>query len=854
MPMKKGRNSVDIGTSGRRNHVNAFVAASEAEKNKQTFYFDVDSDSGSIRERDIDDPYYGNGKRPTSFGEFSTNSDSSSEDTKFDVNDDIYDIVDAVVPRYDDPTTPALTFRVWVIGIFFSVILAFVNTLFTFRTNFFSLNPFIAVLVSYPLGSFMAWTLPVGIFTIPFTNVRFQLNPGPFSFKEHTLIYVFTVNAARPAYCLYNIVVQKYILGQPISIGWCLAFAVASQCFGYGLAGLTRKFLVRPASMLWPSNLGTIALLRSLHEKEGKDDEGEKKEKKGMSRTRFFWFCVLGMAIYQWFPSFIAPALGAISLLCHVAPNSQRLKMFGSAKQGLGMLSFTFDWSFITVYSPIVTPLWAFLNQFVGIWITMWIIIPFLWTSNGFRNDQQIGANPFDGANGTGQFPLGQALNSPTLFDKSGRTLSAIDILTITNHTVTLNEEAYQAVAPVLLTTYFAVQYASYFVMFSAVLCHVWLWYGKDLWYRFKTSMRDLDSDDIHAKMMDVYPEVSNLWYISILVITLGLAIAAGQWGGFDLPWWAVLLSLGLSGVCMIPIGTLEAISGQQIGLNVVSELVIGYILPGRMITVMSFKTLTYISTINGLFLVEDLKLGHYAKVPPRAMFTVQFFSTLMTTIINVLVAIGVYEVIGVDRMNNDPPLGWSPVGYQIFLSAGTIWGGIGPARFFGPDSPYQKCLYGFIIGFIAPLIFWVIHKIHPSGPWHLINVPLLAVFPMQAGTTRSDLITPLLVAILVNYVVRKYRSEWWQKYAYIMAAAFDTGAAISLTVILMLIGINPSYNIFMPFYYLNRADQESCAPEFYLECTEHMIWGSAFGRTYNVSEDSELCQTFGGDMMMTEL
>ncbi|KAJ3306314.1 hypothetical protein HDU76_004836, partial [Blyttiomyces sp. JEL0837] len=64
--------------------------------------------------------------------------------------DEIYDIVDAVVSRTDDPTLPALTFRVWTLGLFWSIVLAVVNTLFTFRTNPLSVNPFIGVLLSYP--------------------------------------------------------------------------------------------------------------------------------------------------------------------------------------------------------------------------------------------------------------------------------------------------------------------------------------------------------------------------------------------------------------------------------------------------------------------------------------------------------------------------------------------------------------------------------------------------------------------------------------------------------------------------------------------------------------------------------
>ncbi|KAJ1557981.1 hypothetical protein HK405_014700, partial [Cladochytrium tenue] len=98
--------------------------------------------------------------------------------------DEIYDIVDSVVPRTDDPTLPALTFRVWVISIIFGFLLSLVNTIFSFRTNNITVNPLIVVLLAYPMGATMASVLPRQSFLF-----GLSLNPGPFNLKEHALIY-----------------------------------------------------------------------------------------------------------------------------------------------------------------------------------------------------------------------------------------------------------------------------------------------------------------------------------------------------------------------------------------------------------------------------------------------------------------------------------------------------------------------------------------------------------------------------------------------------------------------------------------------------------------------------------------
>ncbi|KAJ3381532.1 hypothetical protein HDU80_001814, partial [Chytriomyces hyalinus] len=120
-----------------------------------------------------------------------------------DYIDEIYEIIDAVVPRTDDPSLPANTFRAWFLGLLFGILICAANTIFTFRSNSFSITPFVTVLIAYPCGLLMAKVLPAGM-----------LNPGKFNYKEHALIYVMTSCMASPPYALYNIVGQKYQLYQ----------------------------------------------------------------------------------------------------------------------------------------------------------------------------------------------------------------------------------------------------------------------------------------------------------------------------------------------------------------------------------------------------------------------------------------------------------------------------------------------------------------------------------------------------------------------------------------------------------------------------------------------------------------
>ncbi|KAJ3243832.1 hypothetical protein HDU78_011734 [Chytriomyces hyalinus] len=776
--------------------------------------------------------------------QFKNDEASYSEDDEEDETyiDEIYTIIDAVVPRSDDPTLPALTFRVWVLGISFGVFLSCINTVFSFRTNTFSVSPFLAVLLAYPVGRFMARVLPEGI-----------MNPGPFNYKEHTLIFVITNTMSSPPYALANIIGQKYQLYQTdLSLLSCFSFAIVTQCFGYGFAGLTRRYLVRPPAMLWPSNFGTIAMLKSLHA-----DEDSSNGQYPISRFQFFWIVAFIAFVYEFLPTYVAPMLGALSVICWFVnnkPNNRIALMLGSTSPtaGLGLLSFTLDWSFISSYGPITTPLWAMLNQFLGLYFFLWIVIPILWLTNAFGNDQALGAADSD---------YGFSLNTAATYNKNGVRISNTKFvardMTSTNAKLILNTTFYEQNKPIYITTYFALEYFNSFLVFTAAFVHVGLWYGKDIWHRFRSSLQDLDSDDIHAQMMDKYPDVPDTWYIAFLAVTTVAAVLVCQLGGFDLPWWGTLLAIALALVSMVPIGTIQAISGQQIGLNVMSEFLIGLILPGRIAAVMAFKTFSYMAMYQGLLLVQDLKLGHYIKIPPRNMFVAQVVSSILGSVISTATAVGLYESFGKvavpvsaeypagfkwliqdqDSMGNS---GWSSTIYNVFISAGAIWGAIGPARFFGPNSPYFKTLIGFAVGLALPVIPWIMYQLQPDSVWHLVNIPLIAIFPAQIGSRRSDLITPLLVSILFNYFVKKYRYVWWRKYAYVLSAALDTGTAVTLLIVFFFAQYNAAFQIPFPVWFLNPADQERCLSTPVLECKAREIMGNAYGKVYNSAMDPQ--------------
>jgi hypothetical protein len=62
----------------------------------------------------------------------------------------------------------------------------------------------------------------------------------------------------------------------------------------------------------------------------------------------------------------------------------------------------------------------------------------------------------------------------------------------------------------------------------------------------------------------------------------------------------------------------------QQPELNVITELIISYMYPGRLLANVTFKNYGYTSMSQAISFLSDFKLGHYMKIPPKSMFVVQ--------------------------------------------------------------------------------------------------------------------------------------------------------------------------------------------------------------------------------------
>lgn len=598
----------------------------------------------------------------------------------------------AVSTPTDDPNIPCETIRAHLLGYMWAIIAQFTNSLFNSRYPTITLGSSVAQILLYPCGLFLAKVLPDWGFMLG--GKRVSLNPGPWTYKEQVLSTIIIDVGLTSAYCFWNIQTQTvYYKDTWLTPGYEILLLLSTQLMGLGFSGLLRRFVVYPIEALWPNILPTLALNRALLVPEKKEVIGGW----SISRYKFFFLVFCSMFVYFWFPDYIFQALSYFGWMTWIAPNNFNLNMITGSINGLGFNPISsFDWNVIAVYSyPLPHPFFAYTQQFLGTLLGGFIIIALYWSNT----------------NWTAYLPP----NSSDIFDNTGNSYNITRV--INTNTGTLNEEAYQAYSPAFYSAGNLLVYGAFFAFYPLTMVFIILDSWRPLLKAYKSmtgaaisstrsliiglknatkslakgnlreasrhlynSLNEESSiydgfDDPFTKLMRNYPEVPDWWFLIISLIAFIFAIIiVTSWPQLGAPIWTIFFVIGLNLVFLIPMSYLYAISGTTEGLNVVTELIVGYALPGHPEALMFVKAFGY--NINGQAdnYISDQKMGFYAKVPPRAMYRGQVLSAIITA----LVAYGVVQFADNDIpgiCTADQPSEFNcEDGSEIYYSSSVIW------------------------------------------------------------------------------------------------------------------------------------------------------------------------------------
>jgi hypothetical protein len=102
-------------------------------------------------------------------------------------------------------------------------------------------------------------------------------------------------------------------------------------------------------------------------------------------------------------------------------------------------------------------------------------------------------------------------LMSSHSFDNTGKQYNVSQII---NSDSSFNLQAYKAYSPIFLSASLAITYGLSFATITAILTHNFLYYRKYIWTH--AHRPPSGQPDIHARLMSVYKEVPDWWYLMI--------------------------------------------------------------------------------------------------------------------------------------------------------------------------------------------------------------------------------------------------------------------------------------------------------------------------------------------------
>ena len=283
------------------------------------------------------DMAYGNGKADLTQSDDESAISEALEDEDPPDNSP-YPEVRASVRATDDTTLSISTPRMWVLSLLFAFAGSATNLFFSLRYPAVAITPVIALVLVHPLGRawdfllkraddpIMKFENGLGLYEdrnddlssrTSLDRFRLYLAQGSWNEKEHTCVYIASNVSFGFAFATDVIVEQHKFYGQDVTIVYQILLTISTQMIGYAFAGLTRRFLVRPAAMIWPGTLMSSAMFSTMH-------RNENKVANGWTISRYRFFVIVWAISFGWyfFPGLIMPALSYFSVITWFFPQS----------------------------------------------------------------------------------------------------------------------------------------------------------------------------------------------------------------------------------------------------------------------------------------------------------------------------------------------------------------------------------------------------------------------------------------------------------------------------------------------------------------------------------------------------
>ncbi|SCU97646.1 LAMI_0F10814g1_1 [Lachancea mirantina] len=673
--------------------------------------------------------------------------------------DSPYPEVRATVANTDDPTVVLNHWRTWFLTTIFVVVFAGVNQFFSLRYPTLTINFLVAQVLCFPVGKLLELLPDWKCKRVPF----FDLNPGPFTQKEHAVVTIAVALTSSTAYAMYILNAQTNFYMMELNAGYQILIVWSSQMLGYGIAGMTKRFVVNPASCIWPQTLISVSLFESLHSRK---IDRSLVNGWSMSRYKLFYIVFAASFVFYWVPGFLFTGLSYFNFVLWGSKTRHNFianTIFG-VQSGVGAIPLSFDYTQVSqamTGSVFATPFWVSANTYASVLIFFVIVLPILYFTNTW-------------------YAKYMPVISGSTYDNTQKKYNVTKIL---NPDYSINLEKYKEYSPLFVPFSYLLSYALNFAAVMSVFVHCGLYHGKDIWAKLRN--KNHGGDDIHVRLYKQnYKDTPNWWYGAVLVATLGMSFGAVCGFETHFPAWAFVVAVLISLVNMIPQGILEAMTNQHVGLNIITELICGYMLPFQPMANLLFKLYGFIVMRHGLDFSRDLKMALYMKVPPRLIFWIQMYSSIISGLVNVGIQEWMRSNIK-DICSSTQPDGFTCANGRTVFNASIIWSM--PKYLFSPGRIYNPLMWFFLIGLGVPFVVFGLQKLFPRNQFlKYIHTPVFFTGPGNIPPSTPYNYSLFFAMSFVLNAIRKRWPKWFSKYNFVTGAGVESGVAISVVIIFL--------------------------------------------------------------------
>lgn len=683
--------------------------------------------------------------------------ETTESTTSLDTNDGFkftQDDVKAILID-DDEYMPVMTLRMWVMAICLGAVIAGVDAFFSMRFPTIHISIVVIQVISWPIGQFWYWVVPQWTVPLPF-GWSFNLNPGPFNYKEHTCIFVFC-NVVISAGLVNNVVIEdvKYFK-KDIGIGRQILFNLACYIHSVGLVGVFRDLMITPAERVWPGVLSNIALFKAIYSTDNPVVHGWK-----MHRWAFFVIVFLCSFVYYWFPDLIFPFFSNIGAwISWIKPDSAPLSQVFGVKSGLGLFPLTLDWTQITsINNPLTTPFFAVASMFASFVFWIWIVMPGLYYQNHWN---------------TAHMPI----MSNSVFDMSGK---QYNFSRVVDNDWTLDKDKFDAYSPAFMPVAFLISLALGIAVFAALVVHTALKFRSEIWDPWVN--RD-KHEDIFNKALKQYKVFPRWYYIILLVIALALGFAFSEgWEDSPIDAGGYFVSVLIGTVMFVPLSLLEARANTIVSLQSFFEIVSANWYKGNSYNLLYFYSFGFSIIQHGMHMAQGAKMAHYMRVPPKHIMVVLVFAGIWASMVNPAVTgylLYNFNDICTPKAKNNMVCRKQKTAFNTQQ----MWGLFG-SEIFAPGGRYAWVLWFFLVGALVPIAHFAWCKYRPKT-WVKRFDPILFFggAAMIPGVTGYNFSCWFVTAAVFNYFIHRKYTDWWRKYNFVSSIALDAGVAIAAILI----------------------------------------------------------------------